>query len=104
MKTLLDEAMQALTDLMQMGLATAGPQMAVRMKELSDRFEATGLHTGSRILAEIARLLSERSHAMEKTDLTLTAAVCRMEHYTALCRSRMTEEEIRRRWQKGGKE
>ena len=104
MKTLLDDMEQALTDILQMGVATAGPDTAKRMKELSDRCEATGLHTGGMLFAEIARLLSERSHAMDKTDLQLTAAICRTEHYITLCRQRMTEGEIRSRWQEGGKQ
>ena len=102
MKTLLDDMEQALTDLLQMGLATAGPDMARRMKDLSDRCEATGLHTGGALFAEIAGLLAQRSHAMDKTDLALTASVCRTEHYIILCRTRMTEEDIRARWQEGG--
>jgi len=99
---ILDEMEQALTDLLQMGLATAGPDMAKRLDTLSEKCEATGLHTGATLLAEISRLLKARSHTMDKTDLPLTGAVCRTEHYITLCRSRMTEEDIRRRWQKGG--
>lgn len=102
MKTLLDDLERAMTDLLQMGLATAGPDMAKRLRELSVRCESTGLHTGSALFAEISRLLADRSHSMDKTDLPLTAAICRTEHYITLCRNRVTEEEIRRRWQEGG--
>lgn len=102
MKTLLNDLEGALTDLLQMGLATAGPDLVKRLKELSEQCESTGLHTGAALFAEIARLLSDRSHAMDKTDLPLTAAICRAEHYITLCRTRMTEEDIRRRWQEGG--
>ena len=103
MKTLLEDLERALTDLLQMGLATAGPDMAKRIRELSEQCESTGLHTGAALFAEIARLLAERNHSMRKTDLDLTAAVCRTEHYITLCRSRMTEEDIRSRWQEGGR-
>ena len=103
MKTLLDDLERALTDLFQMGLATAGPDMAKRLEELSGRCEHTGLHTGAALFAEIARRLSERTHSMDKTDLDLTAAVCRAEYYIILCRSRMAEEDIRARWQEGGR-
>ena len=103
MKTLLDDLEQALTDLLQMGFATAGPDMAKRMRALAERCEATGLHTGSALIIRIAQLLSERSHTMDKTDVQLTAAVCRAGHYITLCRTRMAEEDIRARWQKGGK-
>ena len=103
MKTILDELERALTDLLQMGLATAGADMARRLRELSEQCEATGLHTGAGLFNEICRLLEQRSHTMEKTDRALAAAICRAEHYITLCRTRMTEEEIRMRWQEGGK-
>lgn len=103
MTTILDEMEQALTDLMQMGLATAGPDFAQRILELSARCEGAGLHTGAALFGELFRLLKERSHRVEKTDLTLTAQICRAEQYITLCRSRMTEEKIRERWQEGGK-
>lgn len=102
MKQFLDDLERALTDLLQMGLATAGPDMAKRLGDLSDQCESTGLHTGGTLFAEISRLLSERSHNLDKVDLPLTAAVCRAQHYITLCRTRMTEEDIRRRWQEGG--
>ena len=103
MTTILDEMEQALTDLLQMGLATAGPELAQRLMELSDRCEGAGLHAGAVLFAEISRLLKERSHSLDKTDLKLTAQICRAEHYITLCRSRMTEDQIRMRWQEGGK-
>ena len=102
MRALLDDMERSLTDLLQMGLTTAGPDMAKRLEGVSQRCEATGLHTGAALFSEIAGLLTQRSHAMDKTDLTLTAAICRTEHYITLCRTRMTEEDIRRRWQEGG--
>lgn len=103
MKVLLDDLERALTDLVQMGLATAGPDTAKRISDLSQRCEDTGLHTGAALFGEISRLLSERSHSLQKTDLKRTAAICRAEHYITLCRTRMTEENIRTRWQEGGR-
>ena len=102
MKNLLDDLEQGLTDLLQMGLATAGADMVRRLKELSHRAEASGLHTGADLFSQIAKLLDERSHIMAKTDLDIASAVFRAEHYITLCRARMTEEDIRRRWQEGG--
>lgn len=104
MKTLLDDLGRALTDLLQMGLATAGPDMTKRLRDLSKQCETTGLHTGAALFAELSRLLTERSHTMDKMDLALTALVCRCEHYITLCRTRMTEEDIRIRWQEGGRQ
>lgn len=102
MKQLLDDLERALTDLYQMGLATAGPDMAARMQRLADTAGAAGFHTGAALFAEISRLLTARSHSMDKTNADLTAAVCRAEHYITLCRQRLTEEDIRRRWRDGG--
>ena len=103
MTTILDEMEQALTDLLQMGLATAGPDLAQRLLELSARCEGAGLHTGAALFGEHSQLLKERSHRVDKTDLKLTAQICRAEHYITLCRTRMTEDQIRVRWQEGGK-
>ena len=102
MNELLDELERGLTDLLQMGLATAGADMVRRLRALSERAEGAGLHTGGALFSQIAALLEERNHSMAKTDLDTAAAVFRAQHYIALCRSRMTEEDIRARWQEGG--
>ena len=102
MNELLDELERGLTDLLQMGLATAGADMVRRLRELSDRAECAGLHTGGTLFSQIATLLEERAHTMAKTDLELANAVFRAQHYITLCRARLTEEDIRARWQEGG--
>ena len=102
MKELLDDLEQGLTDLLQMGLATAGADMVRRLRELSERAEGAGLHTGGALFSQIVTLLDERAHTMAKTDLELANAVFRAQHYIALCRARLTEEDIRARWQEGG--
>lgn len=102
MKLLLDDMERALTDLLQMGLTTAGPEMAARLAALSERCENTGLHTGAALFTEISQLLSERSHQFQKSDLQITAAICRTAHYMTLCRTRLSEDHIRAGWQKGG--
>ena len=102
MNELLNELERGLTDLLQMGLATAGEDMVRRLHELSDRAEAAGLHTGGALFSQIATLLEERAHTMAKTDLEIAAAVFRAQHYITLCRARLTEEDIRARWQEGG--
>ena len=102
MNELLDELERGLTDLLQMGLATAGADMVRRLHELSNRAESAGLHTGGALFSQIASLLEERSHTMAKTDLDIAAAVFRAQHYITLCRARLTEEDIRARWQEGG--
>ena len=103
MRDFLDDFERALTDLLQMGLATAGADLERRFTRLSEQAENSGAHTGAALCGEIAGLLEKRTHDLNKTDLTLTAAVFRAEHYITLCRSRMTEEDIRRRWQEGGR-
>ena len=102
MNELLDELERGLTDLLQMGLATAGADVVRRLRELSDRAEAAGLHTAGALFSQIATLLEEWAHTMAKTDLDTAAAVFRAQHYITLCRARLTEEDIRARWQEGG--
>ena len=102
MNELLDELERGLTDLLQMGLATAGADMVRRLRELSNRAESAGLHTGGALFSQIATLLEERAHTMAKTDLEIANAVFRAQHYITLCRARLTGEDIRRRWQEGG--
>ena len=102
MNELLDDMERGLTDLLQMGLATAGADMVHRLRELSDRAESAELHTGGALFSQIATLLEERAHTMAKTDLELANAVFRAQHYITLCRARLTEEDIRARWQEGG--
>lgn len=102
MRVLLEDMELALTDLMQTGLATAGPDAVKRFGELSRKGEAAGLHTGSALLKMISEFLEQRAHTTEKSDRELTSAVCRLEHYITLCRERLTEDDIRSRWQEGG--
>lgn len=102
MTDILDDLHLALTDLLQRGLATADRDTAAHFQSLSDRCAAAGLHTGADLTAALARLLTGRLDRVEKADLQITAALCRTEHYITLCRRRMTEEDIRSRWQEGG--
>lgn len=102
MRELLQELEQALTDLLQMGLATAGPQMADRMGALAEKCEATGLHTGSAIFAQLSEAIRERGHNLKKTNMRAAEAIFRAQHYITLCQTRLTEEDIRLRWQEGG--
>lgn len=102
LKTFLDDFERALTDLLQMGIATAGPALAKRFARLGDHGESTGAHTGASLCSEIAALIEKRTHDLNKTDQELTAAVFRAGYYITLCRDRMTEEDIRHRWQEGG--
>lgn len=104
MQRLLEELERALTDLLQMGLATAGPDLAARFSHLAQQAENIGAHTASRLCADIGTLLDQRAHALEKNDRAVTAAVFRAVHYITLCRTRMTEQDIRDRWQEGGTE
>ena len=99
MRELLDDMELALTDLMQSGFSTGGPAAAKRMHNLSLACEERGLHTGGTLLSEIEGALTARSHAVEKDDLPLAAAVCRTVQYIRLCREKLQEEEILRRWQ-----
>ena len=99
MTELLDDMELALTDLMQSGFSTGGPAAAGRIHNLSLACESRGLHTGGTLLAEIEQALASRSHAVEKDDLPLAAAICRAARYIQLCREKLQEEQITQRWQ-----
>ena len=99
MTELLDNMELALTDLMQSGFSTGGETAAKRMHDLALACEDRGLHTGGALLAEVERGLSSRSHAVEKDDISLAAAVCRAVRYIQLCREKLQEDQIIPRWQ-----
>ena len=96
---LLNDMELALSDLMQSGFSTGGSAAAKRMHNLSLACEERGLHTGGTLLSEIEQALNSRSHAVEKDDLPLAAAVCRTVRYIQLCREKLQEEQILQRWQ-----
>ena len=99
MTELLDDMELALTDLIQSGFSTGGPAAAQRLGGLARLCEGRGLHTGSALLTELERALAARSHQAEKDDLPLAEAVCRAQWYIQLCREKLQEEQIVRRWQ-----
>ena len=99
MTELLDDMELTLTDLMQSGFSTGGTAAAERLRGLSLACEERGLHTGGTLLTGIDRALNSRSHAVEKYDLPLAAVVCRTVRYIQLCREKLQEEQILRRWQ-----
>lgn len=99
MTELLDDMELALTDLMQSGFSTGGPVAAGRLRTLAAACEDCGLHTGGVLLLRLEQNLTARSHSLEKDDLPLAAAVCRAVRYIQLCRERLEEEQITRRWQ-----
>lgn len=98
MNELLDEMELALSDLLQAGLASAGPEAAGRLRTLARQGEQAGLHTGAQLLEEVAADLEARAHRMQKDDQALTDRICRAGRYLALCRQRWQEEAIRLRW------
>ena len=100
MTELLNEMEQALTDLMQSGLAAA--RSGGRFRKLADTCEARGLHTGYKLMVQIGQGLDQRIHDAHKDDIPLTDAVCAAVRYIALCREKCQEEQILKRWQEEG--
>lgn len=99
MTELLDDMELALAGLMQAGFSTDGEAAARRLRALALACEDAGLHTGGALLSHLARDLNARAHSLEKDDLPLAAAVCRTVRYIQLCREKLQEEQITRRWQ-----
>lgn len=98
MTELLNEIELALTDLLLSGLDTGGQAAVPRLRGLAARCEDMGLHTGSALLAGLGEALAARSHAMQKEDVPLAAAICRTARYLALCREKAQEGAIEARW------
>ncbi len=101
MEAILEDMELFLTDLLQTGIATADPKAVRTAETLARRAEETGMHTGADLFQTIAQGLRQRQHQLEKADRSLTLAVCRGSYYIELCRRRLTEENIRHRWQEG---
>ncbi len=101
METILEDMKLCLTDLLQAGLATAGSDFADRAASLAEQAQLHGLATGAELFRSISGGIRRRSNQMEKSDAALTLDIFRAARYIELCRERLTEENIRRRWQEG---
>ena len=97
MTALLDDMERALADLMLSGFSS-GANMPERFRHLAADCENRGLHTGASLMGSVAAGLQERSHSIQKEDLTLTANICRAVRYVELCREKLLESQIRTRW------
>lgn len=97
MKDLLDEMQRALADLMLSGYSS-GRDTFRKFQQLAEACARSGLHTGAVLMEGIARDLENRSHALQKEDLALTAGVCRAVRYTELCKEKLQETDIETRW------
>lgn len=98
MNELLGQIEQALADLLQSGLSTRASAAAPELHRLGEDCERMGLHTGAALLAELEAALIQRGHTIIKQDKPITALICRLVQYLELCREKMQEELIEKRW------
>lgn len=98
MMELMEQLEEILSDLLQSGADTGALSAARRLEALAPRCESCGLHTAHTLLTELAAVLKERSHQLEKDDLPLTQLLCRTSRYMELCREKLQEETILERW------
>ncbi len=98
MNELLDEMEQILSDLTQSGFSTGAEYGARRATGLSEACEAMGLHTASKILKDIATMLSQRPHQVQKDDGMLMEKICMAVRYMELAREKMMQQSILDRW------
>lgn len=99
MTELFHELEGGLADLLQSGLDTCASASAPRFHALALQCEERGLHTGRALVEELEQALSRREHSMVKEDAKITALICRILQYTALCREKWQEESILMSWQ-----
>ncbi len=106
MKSCLDAMEAGLSDLLQSGLDTGAALSAEKFARLSGECERCGLHTGARLMEQIADQLRRRGRMMEKEDGQLMDTISCAGHYIRLCLEKWQEECILRAWQehqeKGG--
>lgn len=88
-----------LADVLQSGLATGSMSAAARAGTLSQACADMGLHTCSQLLWNLKVKLENRSHCMEKDDLSIVADISRIARYIQLFRDKVQEENIHQRWQ-----
>lgn len=98
MNELLSRMEQALADLLQSGIATRASAAVPELHELAESCELIGLHTGALLLNELETALTQRDHTIIKNDIPTTAVICRLAKYLELCREKMQEELIEKRW------
>lgn len=98
MNELFNQIEQVLADLLQSGLSTRAAAAAEELHTLAEECERVGLHNGANLLRELESALTQRSHTMTKNDIPITAMICRLAQYLALCREKMQEELIEQRW------
>lgn len=85
MKTLLDDGLAALSDLLQSGTASCHPETETRLARLAKDWEATGLHTGAKLLEELAQALAQRRHGGNVTAWNLMDLAGKAARYTRFC-------------------
>ncbi len=94
----LERIEQALADLLQSGLSTRSLAAVPEFHALAEECERVGLHTGASLLNQLESALTQRSYAIQKNDIPITALICRLAQYLDLCREKMQEELIEQRW------
>lgn len=98
MNELLCEIDQVLSDLLQSGISTRWSSTAEELHGLSQQCKDMGMHTGSTLLIQLEKALLSRGHLMIKDDINITSIVCRVVRYLELCKEKLSEEEIYKRW------
>ena len=86
MKDLLEEGMEALSDLLQSGALSVHPETEARLARLAQDFEDSGLHTGGKLLQAVADALSARRHGGETAPLLSCAGPAA--RYIHLCQQK----------------
>ena len=97
MRALLEEGLFALADLLQSGAGACHPETGERLGKLSQDWEASGLHTGAKLLHQIAQALEERRHGGAGDPLALMELVSNAVRYTQLCRQKYSLDAAGRR-------
>ncbi len=88
MKALLDDGLSVLSDLLQSGAGSCHPETEDRLNRLSQDWESIGLHTGSKLLAQIAQTLAQRRHGGQAGPLDLLEQTGTAVRYIQFCQQK----------------
>lgn len=85
MRTLLEDGLLALSDLLQSGGGSCHPETEQRLERCAEAWERAGLHTGSQLLSQTAQALARRRHGGGADPLELMELTGKAARYARLC-------------------
>ena len=87
-RALLDDGLSVLSDLLQSGAGSCHPETEARLNRLSQDWEDAGLHTGAKLLSQLAQALEQRRHGGGADSLKLMEHTAAAARYIRFCQQK----------------